>query len=296
MIPYDQYHGTGNDFAIVDARADERGESAERRGGSKATHAHVPNRAAFAEHACVTLGVDGVLFLAVEAQYTPPRAVMTLVQPDGSTAAMCGNGARCAARWVAAREGADTVMLDTQAGTRRAEVDGETVTVEMGNPDLDPDAVPVDRAEPMVEASLAGFDVTAVNTGVPHAVAFVDDVDAVDLAADAPALRHHDAFLEGANVTLASPDGEGGFRQRTFERGVEGETRSCGTGAVAVAVVAERLGLLDDRGGEGGEVVVRPPGGPLRVDVSGDRALLTGPTEREGDGELPARPQRVTDA
>ena len=107
MIPYDQYHGTGNDFAIVDARADERGESAERRGGSKATHAHVPDRAAFAEHACATLGVDGVLFLAVEAQYTPPRAVMTLVQPDGSTAAMCGNGARCAARWVAAREGAE---------------------------------------------------------------------------------------------------------------------------------------------------------------------------------------------
>jgi len=275
MIQYDQYHGTGNDFAIVDA-----------------DH-YVPDRAAFAEHACATLGVDGVLFLAVEAQYTPPRAVMTLVQPDGSTAAMCGNGARCAARWVAEREGVDTVMLDTQAGTRRAVVDGDTVTVEMGTPDFDPDGVPVDRDEPMVEESLAGFEVTAVNTGVPHAVAFVDDVDAVDLEADAPPLRHHDAFPEGANVTLASPDGEGGFRQRTFERGVEGETRSCGTGAVAVAVVANRLGLLDD-GRE--SVTVRPPGGALDVDLSGDRVCLTGPTVGEGDGELPARPTETLDA
>ena len=275
MISYDQYHGTGNDFVIVDA-----------------DH-YVPDRAAFAEHACEERGVDGVLFLAVEPEYTPPRAVMTLVQPDGSTAAMCGNGARCAARWVAEREGADTVMLDTQAGTRRAEVDGETVTVEMGEPDFAPDAVPANRDGPMVEESLAGFEVTAVNTGVPHAVAFVDDVDAVDLPADAPALRHHDAFPEGANVTLASPDQSGGFRQRTFERGVEGETQSCGTGAVAVAVVAERLGLLAD--GQDA-VAVRPPGGTLRVDRSGDRALLTGPTVREGDGELPVRPPRVTDA
>jgi diaminopimelate epimerase len=275
MIPYDQYHGTGNDFAIVDA-----------------DH-YVPDRAAFAEHACADLGVDGVLFLAVESQYTPPRAVMTLVQPDGSTAAMCGNGARCAARWVAEREGADTVMLDTQAGTRRAEVGGETVTVEMGEPDFDPEAAPVNRDEPMVEESLAGYAVTAVNTGVPHAVAFVDDVDSVDLESDAPALRHHEAFPEGANVTLASADEDGGFRQRTFERGVEGETRSCGTGAVAVAVVARRLGLLDD-GQE--EVTVRPPGGTLEVDLSGDRALLTGPTVREHGGELPVRPPRVTDA
>jgi diaminopimelate epimerase len=275
MIPYDQFHGTGNDFAIVDA-----------------DH-YVPDRAAFAQHACAELGVDGVLFLAVESEYTPPRAVMTLVQPDGSTAAMCGNGARCAARWVAEREGTDTVMLDTQAGTRRAEVDGETVTVEMGEPSFDPAAVPVDRDEPMVEESLAEFSVTAVNTGVPHAVAFVDDVDAVDLTADAPALRHHDAFPEGANVTLASPDGEGGFRQRTFERGVEGETQSCGTGAVAVAVVARRLGLLGD---DQDQVTVRPPGGPLRVDLSGDRALLTGPTVWEGDGELDRRPAGALDA
>jgi diaminopimelate epimerase len=266
MIRYDQYHGTGNDFAIVDA--------AER----------VPDRGAFAEHACADLGVDGVLFLAVRPEFTPPRAVMTLVQPDGSTAAMCGNGARCAARWVAERTDSDTVMLDTQAGTRRAEVDSETVTVEMGEPVFAPETVPVARDAPLVAEDLTGFEVTAVNTGVPHAVAFVDDVDAVDLAAEAPALRHHDAFPEGANVTLAARDGDG-FRQRTFERGVEGETQSCGTGAVAIAAVARRRGLTD-----AADIEVRPPGGALRVDLAGDRARLMGPTVHEHSGELDRDP------
>jgi diaminopimelate epimerase len=215
---------------------------------------------------------------------------MTLVQPDGSTAAMCGNGARCAARWVAERTDSDTVMLDTQAGTRRAEVTGDTVTVEMGEPAFDPEAVPVTRDAALVGESLAGFDVTAVNTGVPHAVAFVDAVDVVDLAADAPVLRHHDAFPEGANVTLAERDGDG-FRQRTFERGVEGETQSCGTGAVAIAAVARRLGHTD-----GDEVAVRPPGGELRVDLTADRARLVGPTVHEHSDSLDYDPAVSPDA
>ncbi|WP_336034597.1 diaminopimelate epimerase [Halobacterium yunchengense] len=273
MIPYDRYHGTGNDFAIVDAAN------------------YVPDRAAFAERLCARLGVDGVLFLALEAAFTPPRAVMTLRQPDGSTADMCGNGARCAARWVAERTGADSVMLDTQAGTRRADLDGTDVTVEMGVPSFDPADVPVSRDAPMVEESVAGFAVTAVDTGVPHAVAFVDDVDDVDVDGDAPAVRHHEAFPQGANATFASRADDGGFRQRTFERGVEGETQSCGTGAVAVAAVADRLGLYD-----GGAVAVRPPGGELVVDLSGGRATLSGPTEQELGGEAEAAPTRHLDA
>ncbi|WP_232701055.1 diaminopimelate epimerase [Halobacterium wangiae] len=272
MIPYDRYHGTGNDFVIVDATE------------------YVPDRGAFAQALCDSQGVDGVLFLALEDAYTPPRAVMTLFQPDGSTADMCGNGARCAARWVAERTDADAVMLDTQAGTRRADVDGETVTVEMGTPRFEPTEVPVRRDEAMVEEPLAGYEVTAVDTGVPHAVVFVDDVDDVDVETNAPAIRHHEAFPDGANVTFASPDGDGEFRQRTFERGVEGETRSCGTGAVAIAAVAHR----DDRCGE--QVRVRPPGGVLHVDLSGGRATLRGATEQEAGGEVEAVPARSLDA
>ena len=289
MIPYERYHGTGNDFAVVDAAN------------------RVPDRGAFAAALCARLGVDGVLFLALEERCTPPRAVMTLVQPDGSTAAMCGNGARCAARWVAEHTDADSVMLDTQAGTRRADVDGTGVAVEMGAPSFSPASIPVARDASVEREELAGYEVTAVNTGVPHAVAFVDDVDDVDLDTDAPAIRHHDVFPEGANVTFASTDSEGGpasdsegdvdgqslsvgrFRQRTFERGVEGETQSCGTGAVAIAAVAQREGRCGD------SVRVRPPGGDLRVDLSDGRATLAGPTVRERAGEAERVPARVLD-
>ncbi|WP_132057695.1 diaminopimelate epimerase [Halorussus amylolyticus] len=271
-IQYQKYHGTGNDFVIVDA--DE----------------YVPDRTAFARAVCDPqapdgVGADGVLFLALEGRFSPPRAVMTLVQPDGSTAAMCGNGARCAAKWAAERTGADEIMLDTQAGTRRAEIDGDEVTIEMGEPTFAPDAVPVAREEPLVTETVEGFEVTAVNTGVPHAVAFVEDVDEIDLEAIAPAIRSADAFPEGANVNLASPRLDGGFDQRTFERGVEGETRSCGTGAVAIAAVARKLGRLDDD-----SVAVHPPGGRLDVTL-GDGATLTGPTVREFEGEVGSSPE-----
>ncbi len=274
MIPFEKRHGTGNDFVVVDAAN------------------HVPDRATFAERACdpdAGVGADGVLFCHLEPEFRPPRVVMTLVQPDGSTAAMCGNGARCAAAWAAERTGTEEVMIDTPAGTRHAVVEGDSVAVEMGRPRFGPDAVPVDADEPVVEAEVEGFDVTAVNTGVPHAVAFVDDVADVALDDVAPAIRHHDLFPEGANVTFASPEEEG-FAQRTFERGVEGETQSCGTGAVAVAAVARRLGRAGDA------VRVSPPGGSLDVRFDGDDAVLRGPVEHEFDDELEPTPPRVLDA
>ncbi len=291
MVAIEKFHGTGNDFLVVDAAED------------------VPDRRAFATRLCDRedgidypgadeRGADGVLFLALEATYTPPRVVLTLVQPDGSTAAMCGNGARCAATWAAARvrdpdavedDGTEDagdgeshdVMIDTPSGTLRATVHGDPtadttdVSVEMGAPSFVPRAVPLSGDEPLIEAPVGDLTVTAVNTGVPHAVAFVDDVAAVDLPAVGPPVRHADAFPEGANVTLASRRPDGGFAQRTFERGIEGETDSCGTGAVAVAAVARRLGMVDD-----GTVTVSPPGGDLSVAVDDDGATLRGPVVR----------------
>lgn len=264
-LSFEKYHGTGNDFVIVDADA------------------CVPHRARFARGACDRadgIGADGVLFLALEPDFRPPRVIMTLVQPDGSTAEMCGNGARCAAVWAAEQANADEVMIDTLAGTRHATIHDDGATIEMGAPAFAPDAVPLAGDEPLIESRVGDYDVTAVNTGVPHAVAFVDDVDAVNLEQDAPPIRHADAFPQGTNVTFASPRDDG-FDQRTFERGVEGETRSCGTGAVAIAAAARRLGLVD---GEG--VSVSPPGGELEVTVSDRNATLTGPVEREFGGDL----------
>ncbi|MFD1586980.1 diaminopimelate epimerase [Halorientalis brevis] len=274
MVGVEKYHGTGNDFIIVDA--DEE----------------VPDRRAFAADLCdretglthpdaLKTGADGILFLALEDEYSPPRVVMTLVQPDGSVAAMCGNGARCAAKWVAERTGADVVMIDTQAGTRRAEIGDQGVTIEMGEPTFDPDRVPVDSDEPLVEETVEGLSVTVVNTGVPHAVAFVDDVTTVDVDGIAPAVRNADVFPEGANVNFAARRPDGGFDQRTFERGVEAETDSCGTGAVAITAAAERLGKVE----KGERIPVHPPGGRLVVQLTEDDALLQGPVEREFAGQ-----------
>jgi diaminopimelate epimerase len=290
MVAIEKYHGTGNDFIVVDA-----GEN-------------ILNRRAFATDLCdrddglshpdsPRTGADGVLFLDLHADETPPRVEMTLIQPDGSTAAMCGNGARCAADWAdrraenrAAQRAAtetdgtvDEVVVDTPAGLRRADV-GEEITVEMGAPAFDPEAVPVESDGPLIETEVEGLTVTAVTTGVPHAVAVVEDVESVDLASVAPPVRHADAFPEGANVTLASRRADGGFDQRTYERGVEGETDACGTGAVAIVAVARRLGLVD----RGEDVPVHPPGGRLLVTVTDEESSLRGPVSREFVDEIPA--------
>ncbi|WP_323191829.1 diaminopimelate epimerase [Halostella sp. PRR32] len=279
MIRYEKYHGTGNDFVIVDASAD------------------VPDWSAFATAYCDRetgvgaddpdreTGADGVLVLDLDAAPTAPEVEMRLYQPDGGTAAMCGNGARCVARWVADRTGAEEVIIHTPAGTRRAEVHGDEVAVEMGVPSFDSADIPLNRDRPLVEEQVEGWEVTALTTGVPHAVIFVDDVSDVDVEAAAPAVRHADVFPEGANVNFAAETASG-FDQRTFERGVEGETDACGTGAVAVAAAARRIGLTDDE-----SVSVSPPGGDLTVLIPRKGpAVLRGPVTREFEGELSPTP------
>src|SRR5699024_3725106 len=143
MIEFEKYHGTGNDFIVIDANEP------------------VVNRRRLAADLCDresglawggSVGADGVLFLALEDGYASPRVVMTLIQPDGSIASMCGNGARCATAWAAERTDSNVVMIDTQVGTRRATVgeDG-TITIEMGSANFAPSAVRLARAEALIE-------------------------------------------------------------------------------------------------------------------------------------------------
>jgi diaminopimelate epimerase len=276
MVVVEKYHGTGNDFVVVAADADvpDRRELGRVLCDRETGIAHPDSRT----------GADGVLVLELDTDATPPRVDMTLVQPDGSIAAMCGNGARVAAAWAAERTGATELIVDADAGPRPATIHEDGVTISMGDPTFAPDAVPLDGDAPLIEESVAGVTVTAVNTGVPHAVSFVESVDAVDLESIAPPVRYADVFPEGANLTIAAAHGGGdptdpadGYDQRTYERGVEGETRSCGTGAVAIAAVAHRLGYV----GTGEPVSVRPPGGELLVTVTDDDATLRGPVTFE---------------
>lgn len=266
-VAYEKFHGTGNDFLVCEASepVDDWGAFA-RTHCDRETGPTVGNRR----------GADGVLALSVEGE----RVRMELYQPDGGTAAMCGNGARCVAEWAARRLDTDDLTIDTPAGERRARVGEEAIEIEMGVPTFAPAEIPLAREEPLIRETVEGRELTAVNTGVPHAVAFVDDVSTTDLESMAPPIRHADVFPKGANVNLASENGSG-FDGRTFERGVEGETRSCGTGAVAIAAVANRLGLAGER------VRVSPPGGELEVRVPEEGpAVLSGPVEFEGRGEV----------
>lgn len=270
-IPYRHYHGTGNSFAVVEATALESG------------------RSEFAVSLCAELGIDGVLVLSLDADPSPSRVRFRLYQPDGSTADMCGNGARVAARWAQERTGEEAFLLETPAGPRRTAIEAdEHVTVEMGEPTFDPARVPVDADEPMLEEPFEGMPISAVNTGVPHAVAFLHSIDDLDLAAAAQPIRYAERFPEGTNVTVAEKTGETAFRQRTYERGVEGETQSCGTGAVAIAAVATELGLVD-----AGQVLeITPPGGTLDVTIPEDGpATLSGPTVFEGEGTWAFEPE-----
>jgi diaminopimelate epimerase len=278
-VPVEAYHGAGNDFLVVAAR-------------------DLPpaDRTAFATVHCdretgvggERTGADGVLVGAAEPDGTEPLPVgMTLVQPDGSRAAMCGNGARCLADWAASRHGTGRLVLDTPAGERRAVVRASGVTVGMGRPSFEPGDVPIATDGPLLDRSVEGLSVTAVDAGVPHAVALVEDVAAVDLSAVAPPVRTAAVFPEGANVTLASvtpgADGTAALDQRTYERGVEGETLACGTGAVAAVAAARRLGRIDGPGPHR----VSPPGGDLLVVVPDDgEATLTGPVTREFANDL----------
>jgi diaminopimelate epimerase len=147
----------------------------------------------------------------------------------------------------------------------------------MGVPSFDADDMPARRE--IIKEGVEDWEVTAVNTGVPHAVVFVEDVDSVDVDAEAPPVRHADVFPEGANVNFVEKEDDA-FRVRTFERGVEDETLACGTGAVAVAAVARRLGKTDDD-----EVRVETRGGPLTITFENETAYMRGSAVLVYEGE-----------
>jgi diaminopimelate epimerase len=261
--------GNGNDFIIIDEYEREviPGEM----------------KAQFAGLYCdrrFGIGGDGVLFLSKSAE---ADLGMRLFQPDESEAEMCGNGIRCFAKY-AFDSGyiGETGSIRTAAGVIRVEVaykdDTFHASIDMPEPRFARADIPA-TGDGEYRENIAGFEVHAVNTGVPHAVIFSKDIDAIDLLAVAPAIRHHPGFPRGANVNIVEITGEDGMRIRTFERGIEGETLSCGTGATAAAAVAFHQGLVRS------PVFVETEGGLLEVTL-GDRTLLKGPAVTVFRGQI----------
>lgn len=265
-IPFKKMHGAANDFVLVDDRAQTFPLE------DKEWVARIAARR-------TGVGCEG-LILIQPSERADFR--MRFINPDGGEVEMCGNGARCVARLAHDLGVApERMTIETMAGLLGAEMLGVQVRLTMTPPRDWRLAFPL-RTGPE-ETRTAHF----VNTGVPHAVVVVEDLEAEDVHRLGAAIRYHEAFRPAgtnANFIQAAPDGT--LRVRTYERGVEAETKACGTGMVACGLIAARLGLVRL------PVTVIPASGDWlvvdgRAEGEGYAAVtLTGPAEYVYEGTL----------
>ncbi len=248
-------HGAFNDFAVIDRR--------------NATGPFDPQK--FARRICDRrggVGCDGTIL--IEPSKTAD-ARMRIFNADGSEAEMCGNGLRCAARFLSEAGEGDAFRIETAAGVLSAEIvskgEAYNVRTQIGTPHFEPRTLPF--------ANSAYVDI-----GNPHVVIFEKSLDAIDLTQTA--LRLQPLFPQGVNVHVAVAVDRGRLDVRHWERGV-GLTQACGTGAAACAAAAIRFGLVES------PVAVGVPGGVLAVEWDGaGEAFLTGPAVRVFDTSVAA--------
>jgi diaminopimelate epimerase len=222
QISFSKLSGAGNDFVIIDNR---RGI--------------IPkNEADFVRKVCarrVSAGADGLLLIE---NSDVADFKMRYFNSDGSEAETCGNGARCIARFAYIEKivPSSEMKFETRAGIYSAQVMDDAVKLRMG------DAVGMRLDFPLkLENGL--HEVSFANTGVPHVVYFVDDLENVDVVKLGRETRYHGDFQpEGTNANFAKVRDEHSLDIRTYERGVEDETLACGTGCIATAIVAAARG------------------------------------------------------
>lgn len=222
-IPFWKMHGASNDFILVDDR-DESFPLSDR-----AWLEQIASRR-------TGVGCEGIILIQPS---DPEDFQMRFFNPDGNEVEMCGNGARCVARLAHDLGVAPPEMaFGTVAGTIRAEILGEQVRLAMTEPHGWSFDAPIQ------------FDGTHyarhfVDSGVPHVVVPVPDLGAVDVQAFGAAIRYHDDYApQGTNANFIEVTGPSSLSIRTYERGVEAETLACGTGIVAGALLAGKLGLV----------------------------------------------------
>ena len=216
-------------------------------------------------------------------------ALVRIYNNDGSEAGACGNGMRCVASLVTAATGKDKLAFEVDGRVLNTWKNPDGLfTVDMGVPRLKWNEIPL--AEEFadtrkIELQIGPIDnpilhsPSVASMGNPHAVFWVDDVNAYDLAKIGPLLEHHPVFPERANITICSVKSRDHIIIRTWERGA-GLTKACGSAACAAAVCAARLKKTERK------VRVTLPGGDLVIDwrASDDHVLMTGPVEFEREG------------
>lgn len=272
-IHFTKMHGLGNDFVVIDA--------------VRQSLAPNPEQVRYLADRRFGIGCDQLL-LVEAAQSAQADFRYRIFNADGGEAEQCGNGARCFARFVRDQglSDKDRISVETQSGLieLRLEANGQ-VSVDMGEPRFEPDAIPFDAPQGTAHYALdvngETVEIGAVSMGNPHAVIDVNDVDDAPLERLGPWIESHPRFPQRVNVGFMQILDRGHIRLRVFERGA-GETLACGSGACAAVAVGIDQGLLDER------VDVALPGGHLVVSWAGagHPVLMTGPATTVFEGRI----------
>ncbi len=272
--PFVKMNGIGNEIVVVDMR-----------------HKPLPISAGEAHAAASPQGAPYDQLMALY----PPEVVGTdarirIFNNDGSFAGACGNGMRCVASLLFDETGKNELSFETDAGILNCWKAPESglFTVDMGKPRFAWNEIPLAeefRDTRAIELQIGPIDnpilhsPSVLSMGNPHAVFWVDDVNAYDLGKAGPLLENHPIFPDRANITLAAIQSRDHIVIRTWERGA-GLTKACGSAACAAAVAAARLKRTDRK------VRVTLPGGDLTIEwrASDDHVLMTGPVTYEYEG------------
>jgi diaminopimelate epimerase len=273
-IPFRKMNGLGNEIVVVDLRRSAKVfTEAEARAIAGNERSHFDQ------------------LMVLHAPRLPgTEALVRIHNTDGSPAEACGNGMRCIG-WVVSQEtGAKNLAFETPAGRLAVTVNSQSdISVDMGEPRFAWQDIPL--AEPFhdtrkIELQIGPIEKpilhspSVVSIGNPHAVFWVDDVQAYDLPRIGPMLENHPIFPERANISVAHVTSPDAITVRTWERGA-GLTRACGSAACAALVAAARNGMT------GRSATITLPGGPLKVEWRADnRIWMTGPAELEYEETL----------
>ncbi|WP_299327729.1 diaminopimelate epimerase [Parasphingopyxis sp.] len=260
-LAFHKMHGLGNDFVIVDGRAHPVAMTeamaralADRRTG---------------------IGCDQLILLEPSDK---ADLKMRIFNADGGEVEACGNAARCVTLLAG-----DSATIETLGGVISGEAQDSGAMLDMGMPRFEWDAIPLAYAMDTADMPV-GWETLenpfAVNVGNPHAIFFIDDAGAVDLARLGPIIESDPLFPERVNVNVAHVESDGSIALRVWERGV-GLTKACGTGACATAVAAISRKLVDE------DVTIHLPGGDLSIAWSPGKSIrMTGPATHVFSGEV----------
>jgi diaminopimelate epimerase len=273
LLKFTKMHGIGNDFVVIDAI------------NQNVDLSHEQLRFLADRH--FGIGCDQILLVESPAsQHTDFR--YRIFNSDGGEVQQCGNGARCFVQFVHEKglTSETRIRVDTLAGVIEIvrQPNGD-VTVNMGQPDFTPQALPLQLSE-SADYYLVNIEDTpvkfgAVSMGNPHAVICVDNVDNAPVETWGPTLESHPLFPERVNVGFMQVVDRDRIRLRVYERGA-GETLACGTGACAAVVMGIKWGMLNKR------VTVELSGGNLLIEWDGNQSpvLMTGPAQTVFDGQI----------